>query len=186
MFGHWRGAYEYGALAAAGDFITLMSYDQHSRYTPPGPVAGMPWVQATLDFVLAQGVPPEKILLGIPAYSRHWRSTYEGGEQTRAQSGAEGLGYGKARELARARDAELAWDRRQKVYHAPMTGSRHSNTSSSRMPARSAISSASFASAVFGVSQCGGWGRRIRKSGTGSSNSHSSHLRGALPQCRPQ
>lgn len=118
MFGHWRGAYEYAALAAAGDFITLMSYDQHSRYTPPGPVAGMPWVQATLDFVLAQGVPPEKILLGVPAYSRHWRPTYDGGGQTRAESGAEGLGYGKARELTRARDAELVWDRRQKVYHA--------------------------------------------------------------------
>lgn len=118
MYGHWRGAYDYAALAAAGDFITLMSYDQHTRHTPPGPVAGTPWVEATLDFVLERGVPPEKILLGVPAYSRHWRSAYDGNPDGQGERNAQGLGYGKARELADAHGADMAWDRRQEVYHA--------------------------------------------------------------------
>jgi spore germination protein YaaH len=116
MFGHWRGAYDYGALAAAGDFIVLMSYDQHTRHTPPGPVAALPWVRATLDFALADGAPPEKILLGVPAYSRHWRAAYTGGGT--ADAGSAGLGYGAAAALAKRNGARLQWDADHKVYHA--------------------------------------------------------------------
>jgi spore germination protein YaaH len=42
-----------------------MTYAQHTGGTTPGPVAGYPWVLACLRYVLALGVPPEKISLGL-------------------------------------------------------------------------------------------------------------------------
>jgi spore germination protein YaaH len=51
----WRTS-DVAALGRAADFLSVMSYDQHTRRTPPGPVAGMPWVRAVTEFFLL-GVP---------------------------------------------------------------------------------------------------------------------------------
>ena len=69
----WAGVFDYAALADAADFLSLMTYDQHTRLTGPGPVAGLPWVEAVLAHALAQ-VAPAKLSLGIPLYYRAWRS----------------------------------------------------------------------------------------------------------------
>jgi len=53
------------------DFITLMAYDHYGRGAPPGPVAGYPWVEQSIRFLL-QHVPAAKISLGIPFYGRRW------------------------------------------------------------------------------------------------------------------
>ncbi len=53
------------------DFITLMTYDQHWRDGPPGPVAGYPWVEQSIRFLL-QYVPREKISIGLAFYGRRW------------------------------------------------------------------------------------------------------------------
>lgn len=71
MYSDWRGAYDLKALAESVDFISLMTYDQHSRWTPPGPVAGWDWVVRNVDYAL-QLVPKEKLSLGIPLYGYHW------------------------------------------------------------------------------------------------------------------
>ena len=71
MYSDWRGAYDLKALAGSVDFISLMTYDQHSRWTPPGPVAGWDWVVRNVDYALTV-VPKEKLSLGIPLYGYHW------------------------------------------------------------------------------------------------------------------
>ena len=53
------------------DLICLMTYDQHTRWTAPGPVDGMPWVMEQLDYALKL-VPREKLSLGIALYGYHW------------------------------------------------------------------------------------------------------------------
>src|SRR4051812_3207739 len=58
IFDNWRGAYDYKALADALDFISYMTYAQHTGGTPPGPVAGYSWMEDALKFVLSTGVPP--------------------------------------------------------------------------------------------------------------------------------
>lgn len=68
---NWRGAYDLKAIGQAVDFIALMTYDQHTLWTVPGPVAGWGWTVENLDYAL-KVVPPQKLMLGIPLYGYHW------------------------------------------------------------------------------------------------------------------
>jgi len=120
MRADWREAYDVAALAKAGDFISLMTYSQHNAGTPPGPVAGLPWMRANLRYTLAQGVPPDRISLGVPTYSEHWQPGY--------QPGAAGTGglHPTAREVSYARamsflsryGVEPQWLDKQGVHYA--------------------------------------------------------------------
>jgi spore germination protein YaaH len=116
IFDNWRGAYDYKALADVMDFLSLMTYSQHTRRTPPGPVAGYPWMEDVVKYVLGLGVPASKISLGLPSYSAWWYPTYD------AQGGAHMAGGGLTYEaaigiLARNRVTPV-WDDRQKEAYA--------------------------------------------------------------------
>lgn len=71
IYAEWRGAYDLKALAQSADLICLMTYDQHTPWTTPGPVAGWDWTIENLDYAL-QVVPREKLSLGISLYGYHW------------------------------------------------------------------------------------------------------------------
>lgn len=71
MFASWRGGYDLAALAKSVDLICLMTYDQHTRLTTPGPVTGWQWTIDNLDYAL-KFVPASKLSLGIPIYGYHW------------------------------------------------------------------------------------------------------------------
>ncbi len=60
IYENWRGAYDLSALAQSVDLICLMTYDQHTRWTAPGPVAGWAWTTGNLDYAL-KFVPREKL-----------------------------------------------------------------------------------------------------------------------------
>lgn len=79
IYADWRGAYDLKALAKYVDLICLMTYDQHTRWTAPGPVAGWQWTLDNLKYAL-QFVPPQKLSLGIPLYGYHW---YTGNPMTK-------------------------------------------------------------------------------------------------------
>jgi spore germination protein YaaH len=113
MFTDWRGAYDIGALARYADLICLMTYDQHSRWTPPGPVAGWQWTVDNLDYAL-KTVPREKLSLGIPLYGYHW---YAGApikendaSKEKANPTAESISAPNAEQLAEAYKAKVQWD----------------------------------------------------------------------------
>lgn len=71
MWQYWRGAYDLAALGKSADLICLMTYDQHTRWTTPGPVDGMPWMLDQLKYAVTQ-VPKEKLSLGIALYGYRW------------------------------------------------------------------------------------------------------------------
>ena len=98
------------------DFLSVMTYSQHTRRTPPGPVAGYPWMEATIRYVLSLGVPPSKISLGLPAYSQYWFATYD--SQGGARSTGTGLSWQAATAMIAKNRAEPVWDARQKEAYA--------------------------------------------------------------------
>lgn len=76
LFDSWRGGYDLAAMAEVSDFISIMSYNQHTRRTPPGPQAGLPWMEDVIRYFRAH-VPPEKLSLGIATNSQHWYTSYD-------------------------------------------------------------------------------------------------------------
>src|SRR6185437_5216582 len=62
------GVYDYGALSASSDFLSIMSYDDPDS---KGPVAPFPWYDRVFTYALAR-VPNSKISLGIPLYYWQW------------------------------------------------------------------------------------------------------------------
>ena len=82
LYANWRGAYDLKALAQSADLICLMTYDQNTRWTEPGPVAGYAWTVQNLEYAL-QFIPKEKFSLGIPLYGYHWFAGDPGKEESR-------------------------------------------------------------------------------------------------------
>lgn len=71
IYRDWRGAYDLAEIAKAVDLVCLMTYDQHTRWTMPGPVGGWQWTVANIEYAL-KFVPKEKLSLGIALYGYHW------------------------------------------------------------------------------------------------------------------
>jgi spore germination protein YaaH len=116
IYDNWRGAYDYKALADAMDFLSLMTYSQHTRRTPPGPVAGYPWMEGVVKYLLTLGVPPSKISLGLPSYSEWWYPTWDAAGGARMGGGS--LTYEGAQGLLAKNEATPTWDEKQKEYLA--------------------------------------------------------------------
>ncbi len=113
IYTDWRGAYDLAAISKYVDLICLMTYDQHTRWTTPGPVAGWQWTVDNLQYAL-KVVPKEKLSLGIPVYGYHWftgapiQDTTTGKETPNPQ--AEYIGTANALLLAQEYGAAPAWD----------------------------------------------------------------------------
>ncbi len=64
------------ALSSIVDYVMVMAYDQHWASCPAaGSVADLPWTKSAVSMTLQEGVPAEKLLLGVPFYMRRWRCT---------------------------------------------------------------------------------------------------------------
>jgi spore germination protein YaaH len=108
LYANWRGAYDLKALAQFVDLICLMTYDQNTRWTEPGPVAGYPWTVQQLDYAL-QFVPKEKLSLGIPVYGYHWFAG-DPGKDEKPNPTAEYIGQQEVEEYLAAYHPHPEWD----------------------------------------------------------------------------
>lgn len=113
IYTDWRGAYDLAAIGKYVDLVCLMTYDQQTRWTQPGPVAGWQWTVDNLQYAL-QFVPREKLSLGIPVYGYHWFTgapivdKTTGEEKPNPQ--AEYIGAPDALLLAQQFGGKPAWD----------------------------------------------------------------------------
>ncbi len=107
LYENWRAGYDLKALAEAGDFLSIMTYDQHTRRTTPGPVAGIKWVERVVKHLLAEGVPPEKLSMGIPSYSVHWFADYT--EERGGFSNGRQIGYATVQHLLGKYNVTPVW-----------------------------------------------------------------------------
>jgi spore germination protein YaaH len=116
IFDNWRGVYDYKALSDALDFLSFMTYAQHTGGSPPGPVAGYPWIERSLQYLLSLGVPPAKISLGIPSYSDWWYPTYDA--KTGSRVSGRDISYATAMGILARHGVQPVWDERQKTPYA--------------------------------------------------------------------
>ncbi|MET3616412.1 spore germination protein YaaH [Peptoniphilus olsenii] len=67
--------YDRKKLSNIADYIIVMAYDQHwSSSEEAGSVAQYKWVEGSIN-VLFRTIPNEKMILGVPTYSRLWKES---------------------------------------------------------------------------------------------------------------
>ncbi len=90
-----------------------MTYDQHTRWTAPGPVAGWAWTTGNLEYAL-KFVPAQKLSLGIPLYGYHWFAgtpvKSDDKSSDKPNPSAEYIGTDDALDLAKAYGGHIEWD----------------------------------------------------------------------------
>lgn len=105
------------ALSEAVDYVALMTYDQHWSNCPySGSVAQYSWVEDKLQATLEE-VPSEKLLLGIPFYTRGWKEELDDSGSTKVTQYAV-FSMQEARREAHANNADIVWDDQSGQYYA--------------------------------------------------------------------
>jgi spore germination protein YaaH len=79
---NWSLFLERDKLAQVVDYVMLMAYDQYPHGSKvAGPVSTIPWTEWTIQKTLEE-VPRDKLVLGVPFYTRLWKETVEDGKTT--------------------------------------------------------------------------------------------------------
>ncbi|MDP5276982.1 glycosyl hydrolase family 18 protein [Chengkuizengella axinellae] len=70
----WSLFYDRKALGEIVDYMMVMTYDEHWASSPvAGSVASLPWVEkGIVDIMKEDQVPADKLILGVPFYTRLW------------------------------------------------------------------------------------------------------------------
>ena len=113
LYANWRGSFDLKALAQSADLICLMTYDQNTRWTMPGPVAGYPWTVENVEYAL-QFVPKEKLSMGIPIYGYHWFAG-DPGKEEKPNPTAEYIGQQEVDGYVAAYHPKVEWDALDRV-----------------------------------------------------------------------
>ena len=70
---YWSLCYDRNRISEYSDYVMLMAYDQYySGSKTPGPVGGLNWVENSIILTLRE-IPSEKLVLGMPYYTRYWQ-----------------------------------------------------------------------------------------------------------------
>jgi spore germination protein YaaH len=103
----WSLCFQRAQLSGIVDYIAVMTYDEHWRSSPKaGSTASLPWVRSALGKTLAE-VPADKLLMGIPFYTRVWEETKGKNGKTSVKSRA--LSMVSVDETIETTGAEKRW-----------------------------------------------------------------------------
>ena len=77
---NWSLCYDRNVIGNVADYLVFMAYDQYgTSSTKPGTTAGYNWVETSLKKIIEYDeVKTEKIILGLPFYTRIWTINQEG------------------------------------------------------------------------------------------------------------
>ena len=90
----WTRHYNRSEVGKVVDYIMIMGYDEHWSTSPKsGSVASIGWVEEGIKNTLKE-VPNEKVILGIPYYTRLWAEEEVDGE-IKVSSKAYGMSRGE-------------------------------------------------------------------------------------------
>jgi len=102
--------YDKKALSEVVDYVMYMSYDQHWRTSPvAGSVAQITWAEQRVRGVIEnEKVPVEKLLLGIPFYTRLWTETTD--ETGKKSLSSKALSMEGARNTIKENNVKVQWE----------------------------------------------------------------------------
>jgi len=114
---NWSESYDRAALSKVSDYVALMTYDQHwGGSSVSGSVAQFSWVEQNLKQVLRE-VPKEKLLLGVPFYTRLWKEEYEAGSSKPVVT-SKAISMEEAERTIAENKASKTWDAESGQYYA--------------------------------------------------------------------
>ncbi len=104
---NWSMCYDRKALSEVVDYIAVMAYDQHWASSPvAGSVAELGWVENGLKRILEE-VPKEKLLLGLPFYTRVWTEEVADGK---VKVSSKAVSMGSVEEILSEKKPAVVWD----------------------------------------------------------------------------
>lgn len=114
---NWSNCYDRNVIGDVADYIVFMAYDQYGiSATKPGTTAGFNWVETSLKkFIDREEIDSEKIILGIPLYTRLWI-------ETNGKTTSEVVNM-KHIDNVLPRNAERIWKEELKQYYVEYTSS---------------------------------------------------------------
>ena len=115
---NWSKCYDHEKLGAIVDFLVIMTYDEHWASSPiSGPVASYDWMLYHMK-QLAEVVSPEKLVMGVPFYTRVWRE-YPSTEKANAiTTRSSAIGMEAQNNLITKYNLTPIWDDVDKLYYA--------------------------------------------------------------------
>lgn len=109
----YNSVYKYGEQSDFVDFICLMAYDQHyGQKSGEGSVASLDWVEEGIKNTLAEGVPADQLILGVPFYTKLWDLTPtsdDGGAEAKYLIGYQNLGLTSAKKWMNNNISNPVW-----------------------------------------------------------------------------
>ena len=116
----WSKCYDRKALAETVDYVCLMTYDQTWAGSPKaGSTAELDWVEENLKKTLKED-PANKLLMGIPLYTRLWEETTDANGKTTVKTG-KALTMQAANSLMEKNNVQPQWDERSGQYSVSFT-----------------------------------------------------------------
>jgi spore germination protein YaaH len=113
--------YDKKALSDVVDYVMYMSYDQHWSTSPiAGSVAQLSWVEERVRGVIERDkVPVDKLLLGIPFYTRLWTETTDESGNKSLKSKA--MSMEAARKTILENDVKVVWEEESGQFYGYFT-----------------------------------------------------------------
>ncbi|HPJ21313.1 MAG TPA: glycosyl hydrolase family 18 protein [Clostridia bacterium] len=104
--------YDHRELSRTADYIMVMTYDQHWASSPvAGSQAQLVWVEEMINETL-ELVEPNKLILGIPFYTRIWQETGDKVKNVRTP------GMDRVQEIIEEKEAYVVWDEESGQFYA--------------------------------------------------------------------
>ena len=95
--------YQRSEQAEVVDYFIIMGYDEHYSGSEPGSVASLSFEKEGIEATIAEGVPADKIISGVPFYTRLWKT------DTNGEVSSEAIGMDKADATLEANGVTANW-----------------------------------------------------------------------------
>ena len=95
--------YQRSEQAEVVDYFIIMGYDEHYSGSEPGSVASLSFEKEGIEATIAEGVPADKIISGVPFYTRLWKT------DTNGEVSSEAIGMDRADATLEANGVMANW-----------------------------------------------------------------------------